>query len=75
MPPSTSAERAPYKGLLRFEPEDADLFFGREQLVADVLSRLSTDRLVVVLGGVWEREVVDGARRRRRRVAPGGIAG
>ena len=45
-----SAERAPYKGLLRFEPEDAELFFGREQLVADVLSRLSTDRLVVVLG-------------------------
>ena len=47
---SPAAERAPYKGLLRFEPEDADLFFGREQLVADVLSRLSTDRLVVVLG-------------------------
>jgi WD40 repeat protein/DNA-binding SARP family transcriptional activator len=44
------AEHAPYKGLLRFEPEDADLFFGREQLVADVLARLSAGRLVTVLG-------------------------
>ncbi len=40
----------PYKGLLRFEPEDADLFFGRGQLVADVLARLSASRLVIVLG-------------------------
>jgi WD40 repeat protein/DNA-binding SARP family transcriptional activator len=44
------AQNAPYKGLLRFEPEDADLFFGREQLVADVLARLSAGRLVTVLG-------------------------
>jgi hypothetical protein len=26
----------PYKGLLPFEPEDSELFFGREQLVEDV---------------------------------------
>ena len=42
--------RVPYKGLLRFEPEDSDLFFGREQLVADVLARLSVGRLVIVMG-------------------------
>lgn len=50
MPARPLGEHAPYKGLLRFEPEDADLFFGREQVAADVLARLSASRLVTVLG-------------------------
>ena len=49
-PPPIPAERGPYKGLLRFEPDDADLFFGRDQLVADLLARVATERLIVVLG-------------------------
>ena len=30
----------PYKGLLPFQPEDSELFFGREQLVKDLAERL-----------------------------------
>ena len=49
-PPAIRADRRPYKGLLRFEPDDADLFFGRDQLVADLLARVATERLIVVVG-------------------------
>jgi WD40 repeat protein/class 3 adenylate cyclase/energy-coupling factor transporter ATP-binding protein EcfA2 len=38
----------PYKGLLPFEPEDSELFFGREQLAKDVAARLATGFLAVV---------------------------
>jgi hypothetical protein len=30
----------PYKGLARFEPEDADLFFGRENLIGELLGQV-----------------------------------
>ena len=40
----------PYRGLLRFEPDHAELFFGREQLVADVLARVAAGGLVTVVG-------------------------
>lgn len=47
---SGGANRAPYRGLGSFRAEDADLFFGREHLVADAVHRISTRRLTVVLG-------------------------
>jgi WD40 repeat protein/DNA-binding SARP family transcriptional activator len=40
----------PYKGLLAFEPEDSDVFFGREETVGVLLGRLLARRLVVVVG-------------------------
>jgi WD40 repeat protein/class 3 adenylate cyclase len=40
----------PYKGLVRFEAEDAGLFCGREQLVAQLLARLVATRFLAVLG-------------------------
>jgi WD40 repeat protein len=40
----------PYKGLVPFEPGDADIFFGREQLVEDLVGRLDEDRFLAVVG-------------------------
>jgi len=40
----------PYKGLLPFEPEDRDLFFGREQLVEDLAARLDVSSFLAVVG-------------------------
>ena len=40
----------PYKGLEVFEEEDADLFFGRERLVEDLLSRVKESRTVFITG-------------------------
>lgn len=51
-----SATRAPYKGLDCFQPGDADLFFGREELTAATLARVAAlrsstgPRLLFVLG-------------------------
>src|SRR5215216_3835890 len=42
--------RCPYKGLDVFEEEDADLFFGREQLVEDLLNRVKESRTVFMTG-------------------------
>ena len=42
--------RCPYKGLDVFEEEDADLFFGRERLVDDLLSRVKESRTVFITG-------------------------
>jgi transcriptional regulator with XRE-family HTH domain len=42
--------RAPYRGLSSFRAEDADLFFGRETLVAEVVDRITAHRVTVVLG-------------------------
>ncbi|KAF3463394.1 hypothetical protein [Streptomyces sp. Tu 3180] len=44
------AEESPYRGLMRFEPQDAEVFFGRDQLVESLLELVSTHRCVVVLG-------------------------
>ncbi|MQA09085.1 MAG: helix-turn-helix domain-containing protein [Pseudonocardiaceae bacterium] len=49
-PGTDAAPRAPYRGLGSFRTDDADLFFGREQLVIEVVRRVSEQRLVVVLG-------------------------
>ncbi len=48
-PPST-LERAPYRGLEAFRPEDAAAFFGREREVDALLNRLRVAPLVVVVG-------------------------
>ncbi|MDQ2692028.1 MAG: WD40 repeat domain-containing protein [Chloroflexota bacterium] len=42
--------RCPYKGLEVFEEEDADLFFGRERLVDDLISRVRESRTIFVTG-------------------------
>lgn len=47
---SGPVQRAPYRGMSSYRIEDADLFFGRERLVADVVERVSTHSLTVVLG-------------------------
>ncbi|WUI02815.1 hypothetical protein OHR68_13725 [Spirillospora sp. NBC_00431] len=41
---------APYLGLACYEPEDADRFFGRDELVSDLLERLDDGRVVAVVG-------------------------
>ncbi|EME55844.1 eIF2A-related protein [Amycolatopsis decaplanina] len=40
----------PYVGLAVFTPEDADRFFGREQLVAELVSKLNRQRFLAVFG-------------------------
>ena len=40
----------PYKGLLPFQPEDRELFFGREQLVKDLAERLRGSSVLAVVG-------------------------
>jgi DNA-binding SARP family transcriptional activator/basic membrane lipoprotein Med (substrate-binding protein (PBP1-ABC) superfamily) len=39
--PSTGTEGNPYRGLRAFSEDDADVYFGRESLVAEVLDRLA----------------------------------
>jgi WD40 repeat protein/transcriptional regulator with XRE-family HTH domain len=41
---------APYRGLARFETGDSDLFFGREQLTADLVDLLGRRRFAAVFG-------------------------
>jgi class 3 adenylate cyclase/energy-coupling factor transporter ATP-binding protein EcfA2 len=40
----------PYKGLRPFEPEDSELFFGREQLAEDLAARLTESGFLAVVG-------------------------
>jgi WD40 repeat protein/DNA-binding SARP family transcriptional activator len=40
----------PYKGLAPFGPDDADYFFGRERLVAELVARLVGTSLLAVVG-------------------------
>jgi len=42
--------RSPYKGLEVFDEEDAELFFGREKLVDDLVGRVKGSRTVFVTG-------------------------
>ncbi|MFD5162143.1 helix-turn-helix domain-containing protein [Streptomyces hawaiiensis] len=43
-------ERAPYRGLARFEPDDSDLFFGREALARELLHLARAHRFAAVFG-------------------------
>ncbi len=47
---SESRVECPYKGLAAFQPEDSDYFFGREDLVEELVTRLQQSR-ILVLGG------------------------
>ena len=40
----------PYKGLASFDTEDAEYFFGRERLVAELVARLVGAPLLAVVG-------------------------
>jgi class 3 adenylate cyclase/WD40 repeat protein len=40
----------PYKGLVAFQPSDADDFFGRDMLVAELVARLVSSRFLAVVG-------------------------
>ena len=40
----------PYRGLAAFQPDDADRFFGRDALVAELVDRLDRDRVLFVVG-------------------------
>ncbi|WP_328473354.1 hypothetical protein OHA21_12280 [Actinoplanes sp. NBC_00393] len=42
--------RSPYPGLAMFQPEDAQLFFGRSTLVDDLVRRLGQRRFLAVFG-------------------------
>ncbi|MFF9803574.1 helix-turn-helix domain-containing protein [Streptomyces coeruleorubidus] len=45
-----AGERAPYRGLARFEPGDSDLFFGREALARDLLHLARAHRFAAAFG-------------------------
>jgi WD40 repeat protein/class 3 adenylate cyclase/energy-coupling factor transporter ATP-binding protein EcfA2/predicted Ser/Thr protein kinase len=45
-----SPAECPYRGLLEFEPGDADLFFGRDEVLTDVLARVAASRFVAIVG-------------------------
>ena len=47
---STWVGRQPYRALAAYEPQDADLFVGRERLVAELAARVLDRRLVAVIG-------------------------
>lgn len=47
---SATADRAPYRGLTSFTTADADLYFGREDLVAELVTRATSRPVTVVLG-------------------------
>jgi WD40 repeat protein len=40
----------PYRGLMAFQPEDGDLFFGREEVVASILERIPESRFMALVG-------------------------
>src|SRR6202042_366941 len=52
--PGVSAPMAPtecpYRGLLAFEAEDRDFFFGREEVVSELIGRVAPARLLAVVG-------------------------
>ena len=45
-----AAADCPYRGLLAFEPSDRHLFFGREDVVADLTVRVAAGQLLAVVG-------------------------
>lgn len=43
-------ETSPYKSLNKFEPEDKDLFFGRDQFLTGLVNELEHTNLILLLG-------------------------
>ena len=48
--PLEGMAQAPYPGLRPFLPRERDIFFGREQMIDQVLVRLNEQHMVVVHG-------------------------
>ncbi len=50
----------PYRGLSRYDEHDADLFFGRDRLVAELMVRLASSDLLALVGpsGVGKSSVI-----------------
>jgi hypothetical protein len=48
--PQARSRRNPYKGLLTFDEDDADIFFGRETLVANLLREVAHRSFLAVIG-------------------------
>lgn len=48
--PAQPDAHSPYKGLQFFDEEDADLFFGREQLTAELVDYLRNYRFLAIVG-------------------------
>ncbi|MFF7127304.1 DNA-binding protein [Streptomyces sp. NPDC008240] len=48
--PQNEDDEPPYRGLVRFEPGDADLFFGRDQLTNRLLELTRSRRFTAVFG-------------------------
>ena len=48
--PDRRVDVCPYKGLARFEPADADFYFGREQMIAEAVGRLVGGRFLALVG-------------------------
>ncbi len=48
--PGTGDGQAPYSGLATFETVDADRFFGRDELIAELCARVAGNRFVAVIG-------------------------
>ena len=72
----------PFKGLASFEAADADYFFGRERLVAELVARLVGAGFLGIVGPLRQRQVLAAAGRpaagsgrrraaRQRALAPG----
>jgi WD40 repeat protein len=45
-----SPQEPPYQGLVTFQPADADRFFGRAELVNELVEQLRRDHLLVIVG-------------------------
>jgi DNA-binding SARP family transcriptional activator/class 3 adenylate cyclase len=48
--PISSASMCPFRGLMRFDTEDAPWFFGRERTVAEIVAHLVTRPVIAVIG-------------------------
>ncbi|WP_416974023.1 hypothetical protein [Streptomyces sp. 4F14] len=46
----TPDEKPPYRGLARFEPDDSEMFFGRETLLAELVELVREHRFAAVFG-------------------------
>ncbi|MET8199962.1 nSTAND1 domain-containing NTPase [Micromonospora taraxaci] len=47
---TTTVERCPYQGLTAFQPEQAEMFFGRTELVERLLTQVDRRRITAVVG-------------------------
>ena len=62
--------RSPYPGLASFGSDDADLFFGREEVVERCLELFATERFVAVVGASGSGKSSRGPGRDRTTAAP-----